>query len=214
MRADGAAEGGGAVSAVPLAVLKGGTTRVACPRCGTVLPQSRLRTHQASKRCGSGLPPRVSTGKEGGEEEAVEEGVEHKAGSGSLLCPFPDCGKMSPNLKALRKHYSAKHGEQRHTCKVCAKTFGRSDLLSRHAKSCGQPAQWACVCKPDKCFTSLFNLTRHIAGREDHYNVIAPGGGGGAAGGGTAAAPAAAGAAVEEGEGEAPGEEEDLGAVM
>jgi hypothetical protein len=158
--------------AVPLTVLKGATTRVACPRCGTVLPQSRLRTHQGSKRCLSGLPPRGGEKEEDGE---VAEGVVLAAGpTGDLLCPFPDCGKTSPNLKALRKHYNSKHGEQKHTCKVCAKSFGRSDLLSRHAKVCGQPRQWACVCKPEKPFTTLFNFMRHVAGREDHYNIIPP----------------------------------------
>ena len=201
-------------NAVPLAVLKGGTTRVACPRCGTVLPQSRLRTHLASKRCGSGLPPRGGEKEEDGE---VAEGVELVATgpTGSMLCPFPGCGKTSPNLKALRKHYSSKHGEQRHTCKNCAKTFGRSDLLSRHAKACGQPRQWACVCKPERPFTTLFNLTRHIAGREDHYNIIPPKDAGAAAGG-AKKAHGGAGVDDEEGEGEAMGGEEveDMGANM
>jgi len=71
--------------------------------------------------------------------------------------------KVCPNLKALRKHFQAVHSETRHSCAVCGKSFGRTDLLSRHRKTCGIDKQFACVCAPLKPFKTVHNLKRHIA---------------------------------------------------
>lgn len=85
--------------------------------------------------------------------------------AGPLQCPVAGCSHASPNLKALRKHHAAVHGEK-HKCSRCDAKFGRSDLLSRHAKACGAgPSTLACVCAPGTTFTNMFNLSRHIKAR-------------------------------------------------
>lgn len=176
---------------MPLTLVAPGTSKVACPRCGAVLPHSRLRIHLTSKRCedasrAAAAPAAVldADGAEVGEGEGAEEGGAawrapiaelgdaQTLASGKMLCPQPGCGHQSPNLKALRKHWNGKHGEHRHECFKCKKTFGRSDLLSRHRKVCGQPKQFACSCDPEKKYSTLFNLTRHMGGKEGCFPVF------------------------------------------
>ena len=101
---------------------------------------------------------------------AAANAVPPAAGAGPLRCPVADCKHASPNLKALRKHHAAKHGEAKHACSRCTARFGRSDLLSRHAKACGAgPSHMACVCDPGTTFTTLFNLSRHIKARSAKF---------------------------------------------
>jgi hypothetical protein len=105
------------------------------------------------------------------------------------------------NLKALRKHFAARHGGAKHACEACGAHFGRSDLLSRHRKMCQQPGRIACVCAPTTTFQTVFNLNRHIRARaaaapaELHARCEVPE----AAGAAAAAAHQDAGAASAEG---------------
>jgi hypothetical protein len=181
---------------VPLSLLTHASERaLPCPAgCGASFSRSRLAFHLRSKACSHAAAP------------APAPPADAPAAGASLACPAPDCAHRSPNLKALRKHFSARHAQRSHTCEVCGATFGRSDMLSRHAKACQQPGRLACVCMPNSPFKTLFNLNRHIRAQlaaarhgERHERCEPVAGNGGGARGGAAAA------GVEEEE-----EEEDL----
>jgi len=169
--------------AVPLAMATGGEQLLACPGgCGHTFSASRLVFHLRSFSCAAAV---------GGPSQAVQAAAAVASaagaappGKGPLLCPGPGCKHASPNLKALRKHYAACHGTSKHVCARCKKSFGRSDLLSRHAKgkcSPGVAALLACVCSPGTLYTTPNNLNRHIRAKsatsapgERHERLRAP----------------------------------------
>ena len=190
-------------AAVPLAMVAGGEQLLACPGgCGHSYSASRMVFHLRSHGCAKsvGGPERAEAA--AASLAAAAQAVPPAAGAGPLLCPAPECAHASPNLKALRKHYAAKHhgGAQQHACSRCGKRFGRSDMLSRHAQRCGRdaPPQLACAC--GATFSAAFNLSRHIRARkakqpqERHERLRAPGEGGDDAQPAASAQPSGAGA--------------------
>ena len=93
-----------------------------CPGCGKSMRKSQLAIHMRNKKC---------------EEYAdrLEEALPSVAPIlGRVKCPM--CAHVSPNLKALRKHYASQHGEKKQ-CSKCKKEYGRSDALRKHEKTCG-----------------------------------------------------------------------------
>jgi hypothetical protein len=145
------AGGGADATAVPMSLLTHASERaLPCPAgCGASFSRSRLAFHLRSKACAHAAT-------------AAPLAAPPLAAGASLACPAPECTHRSPNLKALRKHFSARHAQRSHTCPSCGASFGRSDMLSRHAKACQQPGRLACVCAPSAPFKTLFNLNRHI----------------------------------------------------
>ena len=140
------------VPRVSLERLRSEDADVACPGCGKLLRRSQLAIHMRARAC-----------------------AQHKAQLGTLVSSrgpsapagrvkCPQCEHVSPNLKALRKHFASHHGETRHLCTHCGTTYGRSDALNKHQKTCGVEADptLACVCKPAVLYKTLYNLQLHI----------------------------------------------------
>ena len=170
---------------VPLALVAG-EQAVRCPGCESSFSASRLAFHLRSHSCAAAVGGPAQAKGAAAKLAAAAQAVPPAAGAGPLRCPAPQCAHASPNLKALRKHYAAKHHSdtQQRACPRCGKRFGRSDMLSRHSARCGQdaPPQLACVCAPATKFTTAFNLSRHIRTRlaknpmECHERLHLPGG--------------------------------------
>ena len=155
--------------AVPLAMVAG-EQLLACPgQCGQSFTRSRLVFHLRSHTCAAAAGGPLLAVQKAAEIAAAANAVPPAADAGPLLCPVPECGHSSPNLKALRKHHAAVHAEAKHICNRCGAKFGRSDALSRHIKAHSQTAQLACVCVPGTTFTTAFNLSRHIKERTEKY---------------------------------------------
>ena len=107
---------------ITLERLRGTGGGSACPGCGKMMRRSQLKIHMRNKTC---------------------EAFAHQLGDlpasaklGRVQCPGDGCSHVSPNLKALRKHYASKHGEKV-SCAKCGKSYGRSDALRKHERSCG-----------------------------------------------------------------------------
>jgi hypothetical protein len=156
--------------AVPLSMVAG-EQLLACPgQCGHSFSASRLVFHLRGNLCKAAAGGPEMAAQVAAAIAAAANAVPPAAGSGPLQCPVADCSHVSPNLKALRKHHAAVHGEHKHVCGRCQAKFGRSDLLSRHVKACGAgPSKLACVCAPGTTYTTLFNLSRHIKARSAKY---------------------------------------------
>jgi len=93
-----------------------------CPGCGKTMRKSQLAIHMRNKKC---------------EEFAdrLPEALPSVAPiTGRVKCPV--CVHVSPNLKALRKHFASQHGEKKQ-CSKCKKEYGRSDALRKHERQCG-----------------------------------------------------------------------------
>ena len=155
--------------AVPLAMVAGGEQLLACPGvCGHSYSASRMVFHLRSHGCAKSVGGPAQAAAAAAALAAAAQAVPPADGAGPLLCPAAECAHASPNLKALRKHFAARHSgdAQQHACSRCGKRFGRSDMRSRHAQRCGQdaPPQLACVCGAK--FAAAFNLSRHIRARK------------------------------------------------
>jgi hypothetical protein len=166
------------VPTVSLERLRSGDVDVACPGCGRLFRRSQLAIHMRTRACAEHKAQLVTL-----------VGSRGSVPAGRVKCP--QCAHVSPNLKALRKHFASHHGETRFLCIHCDKSYGRSDALRKHQKTCGVEADrsLACVCKPTSLYKTLYNLQHHIK-REAakaaadggdgvlHARVTAPPGGG------------------------------------
>jgi hypothetical protein len=116
-------EGGGeAAQIIDLERLRSVEGQTACPGCGKAMRKSQLMIHMRNKKC----------------EEFVTRLDEALPSlppiTGRVKCP--SCVHVSPNLKALRKHFASQHGDKR-ACGKCGKEYGRSDALRKHERLCG-----------------------------------------------------------------------------
>ena len=150
---------------VPLERLRSEAADVACPGCGQLFRRSQLAVHMRTRACAQHKA-----------QLATLVGSRESVPAGRVKCP--QCEHVSPNLKALRKHFASHHGETRHLCIHCGKSYGRSDALSKHQKTCGVEADTtlACVCKPTSLYKTLYNLQYHL--KREAAKAAAEGGGG------------------------------------
>jgi hypothetical protein len=118
----GGGEEGEAPYCIDLERLRSVEGQMACPGCGKAMRKSQLMIHMRNKKC----------------EEFIGRVDEAQPSlppiTGKVKCP--SCPHVSPNLKALRKHYASQHGDKR-ACAKCGKEYGRSDALRKHEKQCG-----------------------------------------------------------------------------
>jgi|APGre2960657444_1045066.scaffolds.fasta_scaffold03805_4 hypothetical protein len=120
-------EGGCAATVIDLARLQSPEGISACPGCGKEMRRSQLAIHMRKKDC---------------------ESFSNQLPSIPFLAPVlgrvkcPSCEHVSPNLKALRKHYASLHGEKK-SCAKCSKQYGRSDALRKHERTCGACSVYA-----------------------------------------------------------------------
>jgi len=113
-------EVGRAATVIDLARLQSPEGISACPGCGKEMRRSQLAIHMRKKDCQSFSKQLPS--------------IPFPAPVlGRVKCP--SCEHVSPNLKALRKHYASLHGEKK-SCAKCSKQYGRSDALRKHERTC------------------------------------------------------------------------------
>ena len=127
--AGGGAEGGGDGDAtvIDLDRLRSVEGATACPGCQKPMRKSQLLIHMRNKKCEEFL-------------SRLEDAQPSQAPIvGRVKCP--SCPHVSPNLKALRKHYASQHGVKQ-KCSKCDKEYGRSDALRKHEKLCGAWRAW------------------------------------------------------------------------
>ena len=118
---------GQATSIISLERLKFTEGTVPCPGCNKELRRSQLAIHMRKKNCEAFM----------GQLKDLVPSVMPPPVVGRVKCPQPSCVHISPNLKALRKHFASKHAPKM-TCSKCnLKEYGRSDALRKHERTCG-----------------------------------------------------------------------------
>ncbi|XP_065369919.1 transcription factor grauzone-like [Calliphora vicina] len=86
--------------------------------------------------------------------------TQHPVG-GKTEHPCPICPKISPTLKALRKHINTMHEKgYDHKCNICEKAFKRAEALREHTASHTGSTLYTCPWCP-KTFNSNGNMHAH-----------------------------------------------------
>jgi len=110
---------------ITLERLKATEGLVACPGCGKEMRRTQMAIHMRNKKCESFLA------------EMKNMSPPPPPLLGRIKCPATDCQHVSPNMKALRKHYASKHSVKIVCSKCNIKKYGRSDALRKHERTCG-----------------------------------------------------------------------------